>query len=80
MLTDYLRRALHLATYEHLEQDRVFYGEIPGFQGVFATGKTLEGCREQLAEVLEDWVLVRVSRHLELPEVDGIRLMVREVG
>ncbi len=36
--------------------------------------------REELEEVLEEWVLFRVSRNLGVPEVNGIDLRVRKVG
>ena len=55
------------AAYEILSDDGSFYGEIPGFQGVWANAATLEGCREELQSVLEDWILVRVADHLPLP-------------
>jgi predicted RNase H-like HicB family nuclease len=48
--------------------------------GVYASASSLEGCREELEEVLEEWVLFRVSRHLEVPEVNGIDLRVSKVG
>ena len=44
MLTNYIRSAMRRATYEILP-DGTFYGEIPGFQGVWANSATLEGCR-----------------------------------
>ncbi len=79
MLTRYLRAALHRATYKVLE-DGSFFGEIPGFDGVWANGAALEGCREELEEVLEEWILFRVSRQLPLPTVDNIELKIREVA
>jgi predicted RNase H-like HicB family nuclease len=66
------------ATYEILTDDGTYYGEIPGFDGVYANAKTLEQCREELQQTLEDWLLVRIARHLDLPEVDGLRLRVPE--
>jgi predicted RNase H-like HicB family nuclease len=80
MLREYVRGAMHRAHYEILEDDGGFYGEIPGFDGVYASASSLEGCRDELEEVLEEWVLFRVSRHLEVPEVNGIDLRVRKVG
>ena len=53
MLIQYLRAALHQAKYEILTDDGSFYGEIPGFDGVYANAVTLESCREELEEVLE---------------------------
>ncbi|MDT5062982.1 MAG: hypothetical protein QOH63_3441 [Acidobacteriota bacterium] len=67
MLTRYIQAALHQARYEILTDDLSFYGEIPGFEGVYANAATLEACREELAEVLEEWILFRISRNLSLP-------------
>jgi predicted RNase H-like HicB family nuclease len=58
LLTDYIRAAMHRAKYEILEDDGSFYGEIPGFQGVYANADTLEACREELESVLEGWILL----------------------
>jgi predicted RNase H-like HicB family nuclease len=43
---------------------------------VWANTETLEACRAELQDVLEDWLLLRVADHLDLPEVDGMRLVV----
>lgn len=79
MLTRYLRAALHRATYKVLE-DGSFFGAIPGFEGVWANAGTLEACREELEDVLEEWILFRVSRQLSLPTVDNLELRIREVA
>lgn len=80
MLTKYIEAALRRAKYEILSDDATFYSEIPGFDGVYANAETLEGCREELEEVLEDWILFRVSRNLPLPVIDGIELTIKEVA
>jgi predicted RNase H-like HicB family nuclease len=80
MLTKYIQAAMRQAKYEILSDDGSFYGEIPGFDGVYANADTLEDCRAELEEVLEEWVLFRVSRNLSLPVVDGIELTIREVA
>ncbi|HEX9868446.1 MAG TPA: type II toxin-antitoxin system HicB family antitoxin [Candidatus Tectomicrobia bacterium] len=80
MLTRYIRATMHRARYEILSDDGTFYGEIQGFDGVYANAKTLEACREELEEVLEEWILLRVSKHLPLPVVDGIELTIKEVA
>ena len=79
MLTKYIRAAMGKATYEILS-DGSFYGEITGFNGVYANADTLEACRELLKEVLEGWILLRVSLHFPLPSVDGIGLAIGEVA
>lgn len=77
MISQYLAAALHKARYEILPDDGSFYGEIQGFDGVWANSPTLEECREELREVLEEWILFRVSRNLPLPVVDGHELTIR---
>ena len=74
MLTEYVAAALHHAKYEILADDKSYYGEIPGFDGVYANAASLEDCREELRRVLEDWMLLRVSRQMPLPVVDGVEL------
>ncbi len=80
MLTNYIRAAMRRAKYEILPSDGGIYGEIPGFEGVYANTDTLEACREELEEVLEEWILLRVSKHLPLPVIDGIELAIKEVA
>jgi predicted RNase H-like HicB family nuclease len=80
MLTKYIKAAMHQAKYEILADDGSFYGEIPSCEGVYVTATSLEACREQLEEVLEEWILFRVHRNLTLPVIDGIELMIREVA
>lgn len=78
MLTAYLDAAMRSAHYELLSDDNQYYGEVPPCNGVYATAATLEDCRDQLREVLEEWVIFRIYRQLTLPVVAGIELAVKE--
>ncbi len=80
MLMDYISAALRHAKYEILPDDGTYYGEIPECNGVYANAETLEDCREQLREVLEEWILFRIHRNLPLPTVDGIEILIKEVA
>lgn len=80
MLTDYIRAAMARAKYEILPDSGTYYGSIPGFQGVWADAPTLDACREELQEVLEDWILLALRKAEPLPVVDGIDLNVRDVA
>ena len=42
MITEYIEAALARAKYEIIEDEEPYYGEVPGLNGVWATGKTLE--------------------------------------
>ena len=72
MLLEYIQAGLRHAKYEILADDGSYYGEIPECNGVYANARTLEECRDQLAEVLEEWVLFRVHRNLGLTIIDSI--------
>ena len=75
MIRDYVERALRKARYDKMD-DGTFVAEVAGLRGVLASAKSLERCRETLAEVVEEWVLVRVSRGLKVPSIDGIEVAV----
>ncbi|HTY90996.1 MAG TPA: type II toxin-antitoxin system HicB family antitoxin [Methanocella sp.] len=71
MIIEYIEAALSKAKYEIINDEDPFYGEVPGLQGVWATGKTLEECRENLREVIDGWIIVRLRKNLPIPPIDG---------
>ena len=73
VLRHYIRAAMHRAKYESLSDDGTFYGEIPGFDGVHSNADTLEAYLEELEEVLEKWILFRISKKLPLPAAKEYR-------
>ena len=73
MLTAYIQTAMQQAQYKILE-DGSYFGEIPDFQGVWASEQTLEGCRRVLQEVLEEWLLLKLRDNEEVPQLQGINL------
>ena len=74
MITEYIEAALRRATYEIIEDEEPYYGEVPGLQGVWATGKTLEECRRNLAETVEDWVLFSIAKGLPIPALGEVSI------
>lgn len=74
MLLEYIRQAMRLARYEILS-DGTYYGEIPGFEGLWAQAVTLEECREELQSSLEDWLILGLRLGHPLPVVAGIKLV-----
>lgn len=69
VLTEYIKAALEEAEYEIIRDEEPYYGRIPGLQGVWATGRTLEECRRNLTEVLEGWIVVRLQQGLSIPPI-----------
>ena len=73
MLTSYIHAAMRQAKYEILP-DGTYYGEVPGFQGVYANAGALEVCRDELQEVLEGWIALGLRLGHSLPVIEGIEL------
>jgi len=80
MLLDYVQAAMRRAAYKLLPDSEGFFAEIPGFAGVWADADSLEQAREELQQVLEDWILVRLRRNQDLPVVDGLDLNPKPPG
>jgi predicted RNase H-like HicB family nuclease len=76
VIANYISEALHRARYSVVD-GRVFCATVPGLAGVIATAESLEACRDELAEVVAEWTLVRVSRGLSVPRLGTARVQVR---
>lgn len=74
MIIECVEAALAQAKYEIIEDEEPYYGEIPGLQGVWASGKTQEECRHNLKEVIKGWIIVRLRKGLSIPPIDGHRI------
>lgn len=79
MISQYVSKALEKAAYKQLE-DGSWFGEIPGFQGVWANGSNIEQCRHELVDVLEEWLLLKVRDKDAIPQVDGLKLKIEKVA
>jgi predicted RNase H-like HicB family nuclease len=77
MIQEYIRAAMQRAKYEIVEGDGSFYGHIEEFPGAWANEITLEACREELESVIEDYILIALSCHDSLPEIDGHSLEIQ---
>jgi predicted RNase H-like HicB family nuclease len=79
MLTEYIQKALEKAHYKVLE-DGTWFAEIPGFQGVWANAATVEECRHELTEILEEWLVLKIRDRDPIPEIEGVTIRVKEVA
>lgn len=66
MLSEFLESKLKAAHYKLLK-DGSYFGEIPELKGVWASAKNLEDCREELHEVLEDWLFLKIQAGDKIP-------------
>ncbi len=78
LLAEYIEIAMRDATFVIFVEDGTYYGDIFGFQGVCANADTLEECRKELAEVLEDWIILGIEHGHEIPVLPSIDLMPKE--
>ncbi len=63
------------AHYEIIDQPgEPYYGDIPGLDGVLATGSTLEECRTNLEDALDAWIMLGLQLGHEIPAIGGISL------
>ena len=77
MIIEYCQKAIERAAYKN---DGSWFAEIPGFQGVWANGDSVEQCRNELVTVLEEWLLLKVRDGDSVPDVAGLKVEIREVA
>ena len=80
MLTAYINAAMRSAHYELLESGEGYIGKIPGLQGVWSNADTLEACRDELREVLEECIILGLKMNHHIPDIDGIELNLEKVA
>jgi len=73
MLHQYTQSAMDQATYQIMDDGR-YYGEIPPIPGVWSEADSLESCRLELIEVLDEWVILSLKRGDPLPPMGDIDL------
>lgn len=66
MLIEYIDKKLKQARYKLLE-DGTYFGKIPGVHGVWANARNLEDCRNELQEVLEGWMVLKITNQEKIP-------------
>ncbi len=53
---------------------------MEGLEGVWTQAGTLEACREELQEVLEEWIILGLKMGHPIPSIDGVALAFHEVA
>jgi predicted RNase H-like HicB family nuclease len=74
-LEQYITVAVQAARLSKFEEDEGWFAEIDGFPGVWADGATSEAALATLAEVLRDWLKIKLSyQDPDIPVVANIDL------
>lgn len=71
MFREYINASLYAAQYKKLE-DFSWFAEIPGLEGVWANGESVEECRQELVEVLEEWLILHIRDGSPIPAINGV--------
>ena len=79
MLQEYIQAALKRADYHQLE-DTSWFASIPPLPGVWSNAQNVEACRQELREVLEEWLLMQLQDGVKLPVIDGVDLEIHSIG
>jgi len=79
MLFEYIQKALRKAEYKLLDNG-TWFTEIPGFEGVWANAPTVEECRIELQEVLEEWLVLKIRDRDPIPEIEGAEIRIKEAA
>ncbi len=74
MITEYIEEALKRARYEIINDEEPYYGEVEELKGVWAIGKSLEECRNNLKEVIEGWILLSIKKGIEIPRLGNYEI------
>lgn len=82
LLKRYVDVAMRFAIPRRLDGGRWYadladYPGAPGFRGVWADGESPKACLDTLAEVLQEWIILKLAdEDRDLPVVDEIDLSV----
>jgi predicted RNase H-like HicB family nuclease len=61
------------ARYKTLENGD-YFGRAPGLAGAWANARTLDKCREELREVLEEWLVLKIRDNDPIPRIGRVAL------
>jgi len=77
LILEYVNKAIEKARYKKID-DGSWFGEIPAFNGVWANADSIEECRKELIEVLEEWLLLKIRDNDPIPTLDGFELKIKK--
>jgi predicted RNase H-like HicB family nuclease len=71
-----MEEAMRRAEYERME-DGTFFAHVPGFEGLWASGRAIEDAREELWQALDGWIYTTgYQGKTRLPDLNGTSLNV----
>lgn len=71
MFAGYFEASLEKAEYEIIDDPNPYYAHVPGLVGIWATGKTIEECRKELIDVIEELIVAKLQWSQAIPPMEG---------
>ena len=69
MFAEYIAAAFRWAEYKIIESEEPVFVSVPGLDGAWATGKTIEEARAELIEVIEEWLVLGIKLGHTIPAI-----------
>ena len=66
-INNYIEKMLNKVKYEYDEKTKSWCAILKELPGVYAQADTIEEARQQIAEVIEDYIIVNLQRNHKLP-------------
>jgi predicted RNase H-like HicB family nuclease len=76
MFAEYIAAALRRAEYKTIESEEPIFVSVPGLNGAWATGKTIEEARAELIEVIEEWLVLGIKLGHTIPTIGDAMIKV----
>jgi len=80
MFAEYIAAALRRAEYKIIESDDPVFVSVPGLNGAWATGKTVEEARAELIEVIEEWLVLGIKLGHTIPAIEDAMINVPTIN
>ena len=66
-ITSYIEKLLKKADYEYDKETKSWCASIDELPGVYAQASTIEKVRQELAEIIEDYIIESLKENQKLP-------------
>lgn len=73
-IANYIEKLLKKAKYEYDKETKSWCASVKDLPGAYAQADSVEKAREQLAEVIEDYILVSIQEKQTLPRFKKLTL------
>jgi len=75
-INNYIEKMLKKVKYQYDENTKSWCAILEELPGVYAQADTVEAVRQQVAEVIEDYIIVSLQKNQELKSFKKIKKMV----